>query len=305
VADAKEKVLLDTDIGNDIDDAVALAYLLSQERCDLVGITTVSGEPEKRAELASAICYNAGRPQIRVHCGSPGAMLIEMRQKEARQAAALGQWERQRSFARCTALEFMRDTIRASPGEITLLAIGPMTNVGLLFACDPEIPALLKRVVLMCGRFLYEKADRWNAFLKGGEWNAMLDPHATAITYGNTFHSRPPEHFSYGLDVTRQCTMPAQQCRERFTAKVLQPVRDFAEVFFAGNDHITFHDPLAAAAIFEPDLCSYRRGKVLVSLNEPTMGWTVFKEGAEDSPHTVAAEVDPQRFFDHYFSVVR
>lgn len=55
------KVLLDTDIGSDIDDAVALAYLLAQPECELLGITTVSGEAAKRAQLASALCKVAGR----------------------------------------------------------------------------------------------------------------------------------------------------------------------------------------------------------------------------------------------------
>ena len=54
-------LLLDTDIGSDIDDAICLAHLLAKPECDLLGITTVSGEPEKRAMLASAICRNAGR----------------------------------------------------------------------------------------------------------------------------------------------------------------------------------------------------------------------------------------------------
>ena len=58
----KKKVLFDTDIGSDIDDAVALAYLLAQPQCDLLGITTVTGESVKRAELASALCSVAGRP---------------------------------------------------------------------------------------------------------------------------------------------------------------------------------------------------------------------------------------------------
>ncbi len=53
-------VLLDTDIGSDIDDAVALAYLLRQPRCELLGITTVSGEPDKRAMLADAVCRAGG-----------------------------------------------------------------------------------------------------------------------------------------------------------------------------------------------------------------------------------------------------
>ena len=55
------KVLLDTDIGSDIDDAICLAYLLAKPECELLGITTVSGEPEKRAMLASAVCKAAGK----------------------------------------------------------------------------------------------------------------------------------------------------------------------------------------------------------------------------------------------------
>src|SRR6185312_4773304 len=62
-------VVLDTDIGSDIDDAIALAYLLRQPRCELVGITVVSGDVQKRAALAEAICHAAGRPDIPIHCG--------------------------------------------------------------------------------------------------------------------------------------------------------------------------------------------------------------------------------------------
>ena len=292
----KVKVLFDTDIGSDIDDAVALAYLLSQPRCDLVGVTTATGEPIKRAEMASAVCRNAGQPDVPVHAGCPQALLIEMRQKAAPQADALGDWDRRRDFPANTAVAFMRQVIRDHPGEITLLAVGPMTNVGLLFATDPEIPALLKQVVLMCGRFFTSM---------GGEWNAIGDPHATAIVYGNGCQSRPPRHVSYGLDVTTRCMMDADECRQRFTADALKPVRDFAEVWFKRSGRICFHDPLAAACIFQPDLCEYREGRVTVALNRPTMGWTVFDPNADDKPHAVAAGVDADRFFEHYFDVVK
>ena len=63
----KEKVLLDTDIGVDIDDSFALAYLLAEPRCELVGITTVGGHPELRAEMASAICTAFGKGDIPIH----------------------------------------------------------------------------------------------------------------------------------------------------------------------------------------------------------------------------------------------
>ena len=67
----KEKVILDTDIGSDIDDSVALAYLLMQEKCDLLGVTTVSGQPEKRAMMVSALLKVAGREDIPVFPGAP------------------------------------------------------------------------------------------------------------------------------------------------------------------------------------------------------------------------------------------
>lgn len=57
----REKILLDTDIGSDIDDAIALAYLLSHPDCEIVGITTVSGEAEKRSMIAEVICEQAGK----------------------------------------------------------------------------------------------------------------------------------------------------------------------------------------------------------------------------------------------------
>ena len=293
----KVRLLLDTDIGSDIDDAVALAYLLSQPRCELVGITTVTGEPARRAELASAICTHVGRGDIPIWPGAAEAMLIDTPQRQVPQGRALGDWPRRTQFAPGEGVEFMRRTIRANPGELTLLGIGPLTNIATLFATDPEIPALLKQLVLMCGRFLGETG-------RTPEWNAKCDPHAAAIVYGAGPRRRGRRHISFGLDVTTQCRLAADECRRRFTAKVLGPVRDFAEVFFENNDAITFHDPLAAACIFAPDICQYRHGEVRVSLAETDAGATSFIETQDDPAHTVAEQVNPRAFFDHYFDVV-
>lgn len=290
------KVILDTDIGSDIDDALALAYLLCQPRCELVGVTTVSGQADLRAEMVSAICRHVGRDEVPIHIGADRPWLIESRQPKAPQAAALGDWPRNKKYAPATAIEFLRQTIRANPGEITLLAIGPLTNVALLFSADPEIPALLKDLVLMGGAFF----DRNYA-----EWNILNDPHAAAVVYGEGPQARPARHVSYGLDVTTKCTMVPQECRKKFTAKALQPVRDFAEVWFAGGaGHVTFHDPLAAAAIFEPQLCGYRQGRVRVSMQAPTSGYTVFAKD-DHGPHAVAETVDSKAFFEHYFGVLK
>jgi len=290
------KVILDTDIGSDIDDAVCLAYLLAQPRCELLGITTVTGEPEKRAAMADALCRVAGK-EIPIYPGAPQPLLIGQRQPECPQASALQRWPHQADFPRGEAVEFLRRTIRAHPGEITLLTIAPLTNIALLFRADPEIPALLKGLVMMCGVFTNRSG------LGALEWNAMLDPHATAIVY----NAPVAIHRSIGLDVTTQVTMPAAEVRARFSAPLLHPVLDFAEVWFTQRPVITFHDPLAATTLFNDAVCGFERGQVEVELASQRFGGhTHWNPSAQsDAPHEAALSVNPAAFFDEYFSVFR
>ncbi len=287
------KVLLDTDIGNDIDDAICLAYLLAQPECELLGITTVTGEAEKRAAMASALCMVAGR-QVPIFPGAETPLLIPQRQPRASQAMALHKWPHETEFPRGQAVEFLRRTIRAYPGEIVLLTIGPLTNVALLFRVDPEIPTLLKGLILMCGAF--------NCLPGVGplEWNAMCDPHATAVVYQTPIRV----HRSVGLDVTCQVVMDAREVRERFKAELLQPVLDFAEIWFREKNAITFHDPLAATTLFDDQICSFQKGMVEVELvSEDMKGMTHWLPGHPDGRHEVAVTIDRTRFFEHCFSV--
>ena len=290
------KVILDTDIGSDIDDAVALAYLLAQPECELLGITTVSGEATRRAMMASALCRIAGQ-DVPIFPGVEKPMLTAPRQTKAPQADALGtKWPHAKKFPQGQAIEFLKDTIRANPGEVVLLTIGPLTNIGLLFAEDPEIPSMLKSLVMMCGVFSSRRHGVGRV-----EWNAMLDPHATAICYA----AAAPVHRSIGLDVTTQVVMSADEVRKRFTAPLLKPVLDFAEVWFKDVKQITFHDPLAATVIFDETLVRFERGTVEVELaSEKLKGFTLWTPGKPESPgrHEVPFEVDAQRFFEHYFS---
>jgi len=289
------KVILDTDIGNDIDDAVALAYLLAQPACELLGVTTVSAGTLDRARMASALCRVAGA-DVPIFPGIEPAILTPGKQGPPPQAVALDRWPHDDDFPRDAAVAFLSRTIRANPGEVVLLTIGPLTNLGVLFAGEPELPALLRALVMMCGVFAPA----------GREWNAINDPHATAIAYGPPGRrARPAVHRSIGLDVTRQVTMAADEVRRRFAGpKLLAPVLDFAEVWFAdGRERITFHDPLAAASLFDDSLCGFERGRVTVELAEgEARGTTHFEPGA-DGPHEVALSVQPGRFFEHYFSV--
>ncbi len=289
-----EKVLFDTDIGTDIDDAVCLAYLLAQPACELLGITTVSGESTKRAMLASALCRAAGK-DVPIYPGAEIPLLIEQMQPKAQQADALGDWPHDKDFPQGAAIEFLRQTVRAHPGEITLVAVGPLTNIGLLFRADPEIPRMLKGLVLMCGQFFGRAAGRGPV-----EWNASCDPHAAAIVYQSTVAN----HRSHGLDVTRQVTMSAKDVRARFQVPLLRPVAAFAEVFFERRNNITFHDPLAATTVFDDRICTFATGNVQVELeNQQLAGFMHWQEDDATGRHQVADTVDADRFFAHYFSV--
>lgn len=290
------KLLLDTDIGGDIDDAVALAYLLRQSRCDLLGITTVGGQAEKRAALASAVCHAAGRAEVPIHVGASAPLLVAERQPDAYQSRALGsRWPHRRFDTRNTAVEFLRDTIRAHPGEITLLTIGPLTNIGLLFALDPAIPAMLQGMMVMGGTFTAQTNDE--------EWNIICDPHAAAIVFGAECALT-----SVGFNVTGQCRLDADECRRRF-AQAGGPfdfVAAMAEVYFAHEEpEIIFHDPLAAALVFAPGLCDTTAQRIEVDLfHTATLGRTRPAVQPASTPHQVAARVDVARFFEHLFATI-
>lgn len=292
-------VLLDTDIGSDIDDAVCLAYLLDQPRCEMLGITTVSGQPRLRAALADAVCRAAGRGEVPIHAGVEHGLLSgAVVQPNVPQAPVLERWSARRpeDFPAHTAIEFLRRTIEARPGEIVLLGIGPMTNLALLFATYPHLPGLLRGVMLMCGIF----RTWWHSGHL--EWNALCDPAATAIAYRPAIAS----HRSVPIDVTMRCQLPGPEAIARFQAcgGAMGLVADMTGFWGGGRKTVTFHDPLAAVAIFKPELCQWTRGRVAVELDSKRLAGHTHLDPAADGPHEVALEVDPAAFFEEYFAVV-
>lgn len=277
-------ILLDTDIGSDIDDAVALAYLLRQPRCELLGITTVTGEVEKRAALAETVCRAVGRTDIPIHLGRREPLLDGPGQPRVPQYDE-GR-DRTAAFSRPpnTAVQFLRDQIYARPGEITLLTIGPYSNIALLFALDPEVPKMLKAIVSMGGTFCGDER---------AEWNARVDPTATAIVY----RTDRPTHLSVGLNVTERCRMTKDEVALRFVGEPLETVRGMAQAWFTNATHLTFHDPLAAALIFRPELATYAQGHI-----ESVDGMTRFTQG--EGPDRIATSVDSEGFFEEFFGTI-
>lgn len=282
----KIPILLDTDPGNDIDDALAISYLLCKPECDLLGITTVTGPVEQRAAIAEVLCYTAGRTDIPIVCGRSDVLAYGQGQPWCAQYEPVASMPHRLDRKQDEAVDFLRSTIRQSPGEITLLSIGPFSNVALLFAIDREIPFLLKQFISMAGVFRRD----FNT-----EWNCVCDPVAAAMVA----HSRRSHHYWVGLDVTLECTMDKAECEERFKGPLLELVLKMATKWFEREGKITFHDPLAAAAIFNPNLLKFEQGRVEVN---PEKGQTKFIK--EDGYDFIATGVDTPGFFEEFFKVV-
>lgn len=287
-----KKIILDTDIGSDIDDALALAYLLREPECELLGITTVSGQSLERARLASALCCVAGREDVPIYPGIEQPFLGKQYQPRAPQAEKLSLWRHRSDFEENRAIAFLQKTIRENPGEVTLVAIGPLTNVAALFCMDREIPKLLNGLVLMCGNF--------DGQTERPEWNSKCDWVASAIVYG----SGVKLHRSYGLNVTLQVGMPAGEVLPRLSSPVLSPVADYARAWMKRPEQtMYFHDPLAAVCLFEPDICTYASGNVEVEIHSEGVSGRTVLHPCPDGICEVAVSVCAERFFRRFFTI--
>lgn len=137
-------VLLDTDIGTDIDDAYALAQILHSPELKLLGVTTVSGDTVARARLAAKLLAVAGQSEVPVYAGISTAPQYMAQTDWAKGYSAPALHE-------SGGVEFLRRQINAHPGEITIIAVGELTNIAALFESEPGIGKKLKAIALMGG----------------------------------------------------------------------------------------------------------------------------------------------------------
>lgn len=139
-------VIFDTDIGTDIDDAYALAALIHRPELELVAVTTVSSDAVARARLAAKLLQVAGDrwAKVPVYAGT-STPIQYMKQVDWAKAFTSP------SLHESGAIEFMRAKIEARPGEITLIAVGELTNIAALLESTPGIAKKIRAISLMGG----------------------------------------------------------------------------------------------------------------------------------------------------------
>ncbi|MCX6620094.1 MAG: nucleoside hydrolase [Acidobacteria bacterium] len=287
-------ILFDTDIGGDIDDALALALALQSPELDVRGVTTVSDDTIQRTRLAWKELGLYGRQDIPLATGARDGLFKPGDFRPPGQYKALtGADVAPRAALERRAAEFLVETLLRSPEKLTLVPVGPLTNIALALKLEPAIKPKIERIVLMGGAFNLLKA----------EYNIVRDSAAAEIV----FQSGVPIT-AVGLDVTMQC---------RLEGRDLDRIRDASSPSAAflwqliefwrnrnPNQYPILHDPLAVAVVFLPDLVETSAGHVTVEYASPvTDGITLFRPdnsaGAKGSAATlVARKVNARRFLD-------
>jgi purine nucleosidase len=273
-----KRILFDTDPG--IDDACAILLALASPELSIEGLSIVHGNCslEQATVNALAVLELADASYIPVAKGcevplvQPSLLAPETHGNTGLGYAVLPE-PRTKSIAQ-HAVDFLIERILSSPGEMTLVAIGPLTNVALAIRQEPRIVGVIQELIVMGGAIRYEGNTTALA-----EFNTYVDPHAAHIVY----HAGIPTTL-VPLDVTYQCVLtPGDVARLR---KIDSPITKF--VADATRFYMEFHDqyqqiegcvindPLALALTFAPELCTYLELPVDVDLSGGiSMGKTV------------------------------
>ncbi len=261
-------ILLDTDIGGDIDDALALALALQSPEIDVRAITTVVDDTESRARLAWKELGLFGRQDIPVAAGARETLLEPLANRPIpAQFKALTAQDTLPASARERAVDLIIRTLLDSPRKMTVVPIGPLTNIALALKTEPRIKEKIERIVLMGGSF----------DLLIPEYNINRDHLASSIV----FNSRVPIT-AVGLDVTQQCKFAGADLERLRTADTptARLLMQLLELWRGGNAgrFPTLHDPLAVAVVFMPGLIETQLGwvEVEISGSTATRGLTVF-----------------------------
>ncbi|MGC2960843.1 nucleoside hydrolase [Paraburkholderia graminis] len=284
------KVIYDTDPG--VDDAMALVFQALHPDIELLGLTSVFGNATIETTTHNAR-FLAGRfaPGVPVARGAAAPLeraapqpLAWIHGNNGLGNIVLGDSPAAPLDPR-PAHRFIIDSVRAHPGEVTLLAVGPLTNLALALADDPQIAPLVKQVVVMGGAFGTEGV--LGNVTPAAEANILGDPDAADIVFG-----APWPVAIVGLDVTQRTIMSQEylaSIRDRGGAagQFIWDVSRHYEAFHQQSAQlkgIYVHDSSAVAYVLAPHLYTTRSGPVRVLTEGIAVGQTILKPSTMPVP---------------------
>jgi len=275
------KVIIDTDIGDDIDDAFALALALSSSELEILGVTTVYGRVDIRAKLAAKLLKAYKKQHIPVARGFSKPIINPEPSHLPYYGDVVSDNENFPNIVDRHAIDLIEEIVE-SEKEVTLITIGAMTNAAIFLLKNPHLKSRIK-IISMAGYVYYPKA----------EYNIACDPEAAHIVL-----SSGVDVTLVPLDVTLKCRMTADIFNRFFTSKkeevsvvasYINPWRRYC------NAYPLLHDPLAITVSFNEEVVKLRKENVSVELRgEKSRALTIPGQGEKNV--RVAYEIDVEKF---------
>ena len=291
----RKSIILDTDIGTDVDDLLALSLILTSSELELVGVPTVYGDVALRARMVRRLLTLRGVAGIPLAMGASKPLLgkraIYWGGHEGK--GLLTPEEAAAPLPDEHAVDMIVRAVMARPGEITLAAIGPLTNVALAFLREPRLAGALAGLLIMGGSVGGARA----LHLPWTEHNFRCDPEAAHVVL-----SAGAPTWIVPLDVTTQVRIRQADVErlhslgDPFHRAVTDQVARYPGFVKRGWTHL--HDPLAVAMAIDPTLVTWQPVRAVIEMGgEHTAGQLLVAPPSADGPATaqVALDVDVER----------
>ena len=275
-----KRLILDTDIGTDVDDCLALALILGSPELELVGVTTVYGDVDLRARMVRRLLALHGTSAVPVLRGASDTLRGELPiHWEGHEGQGLVEEpDLVASTGEEPAVDFIVRTAREQPGQVHLLAIGPLTNVALVLQRDPDVP--LAGITIMGGAVNGTEPTF-------AEHNLRSDPEAAAVGFTSGLPiTLVPFDITTRVAITLEDVAAIAAVGSPFHLAVADQARRYPP--FARNGRTSLHDPLAAAILARPELVTWADVHLVIDAE----GRTIVHPATEDAAANVHLAVD-------------
>jgi purine nucleosidase len=266
-ASQKHLVLVDTDIGDDIDDALALALVLRSPEIALQGVTTVFGDTLQRARLAAHLLQVFGAADVPVAAGIEMPLLLRHRPSGVPQAAILDDRLKLPAVSARSGPALIVETALAHHGHLAVICLGPLTNIATALLIEPQLFMAIGSIVMMGGTSGFPFPD----------WNVRSDARAAQIVLGAGIPVT-----MLGWNVTTRCRLRERDIKSlqsdsspqaQLLSRLLAVWRRHRPRWQPELPYL--HDPLTVAALCRPELFQFEEMTARVLTHGPFKGFMI------------------------------